>query len=255
MKIGIMNNPSLSVYDEIVAVGTAKFDFVDLTIEGPNLSFDVDMVRDLLDRHNLAVVGHTDPCLPYAYPVEGIRESCLKELERCAKLFSELSTEIINIYPCYSSPPCRKQDLLTMNIEALKLIEQMTASYGLTLVLENFWPPFDSVKNFKTILSEIPRLGLHLDFGHANIGKDDGDVFCRHFGHAIKHVHFSDNRSNGDHHMPLGVGSVNWKKMVSALKMIEYDGTITLEIFCNDSTVTFDYLEISKRLLLYLWNS
>ena len=255
MKIGIMNNPSLSVYDEIVAIGAAKFDFVDLTIEGPNLSFDVDNVRELLDRHNLAVVGHTDPCLPYAYPIDEIQKSCLKELERCAKLFYELGAEIINIHPCYSSPPCRKHDLLPMNIEALKVIEQMTASYGLTLVLENFWSPFDSVKNFKTILSEIPRLGLHLDFGHANIGKDDGDVFCGHFGHAIKHVHFSDNRSNGDHHMPLGVGNVNWKKMVSALHKIEYDGTITLEIFCNDSTVSFEYLDLSKRFLLNLWNS
>jgi len=254
MKIGIMNNPSFPVYAEIVAIGTAKFDFVDLTIEGPNLSFDVDRVKELLDRYNLTVVGHTDPCLPYAYPVDGIRESCLKELERCAKLFSELSVEIMNIHPCYSSPPCRKQDLLSMNIEALKAIEQMTESYGLNLVLENFRSPFDCVENFKTILSEIPRLGLHLDFGHANIGKDDGAVFCKQLGYAIEHVHFSDNRSNDDHHMPLGVGTINWKKMVSALKMIEYDGTITLEIFCSDHTVMFDYLEISKNLLLNLWN-
>ena len=254
MKIGVMNNPSLSVYDEITAIGTAKFDFVDLTIEGPNLSFDVGRVMELLDKYNLSVVGHTDPCLPYAYPIDGIRESSFRELERCAKLFSELNAEIMNIHPCYSSPPCRKQDLLAMNIEALKAIEQMTESHGLKLVLENFRSPFDTIENFKTILSEIPRLGLHLDFGHSNIGNDDGDAFCRHLGYAIEHVHFSDNRSNDDHHMPLGVGSINWKKMVSALKMIDYDETITLEIFCNDSTVVFDYLEISKRLLLSLWN-
>ena len=254
MKIGIMNNPSLSVYDEIASIGTAKFDFVDLTIEGPNLSFDANRVRELLARYDLAVIGHTDPCLPYAYPVEGIRESCLRELERCAKLFSELNAETMNIHPCYSSPPGRKQDLLAMNIEALKTIRQMTESYGLNLVLENFRAPFDSVENFKIILSEIPKLGMHLDFGHANMGRDDGDDFCRHLGYAIGHVHLSDNRSNDDHHMPLGVGNVNWKKMVSALKMIEYDGTITLEVFCNDPTVSFEYLEISKRLLLRLWN-
>jgi sugar phosphate isomerase/epimerase len=254
MKIGVMNNPSLCVYDEIAAIAAAKFDFVDLSIEGPTLSFDVVKMREFLARYNLTVVGHTDPSLPYAYPIDGIRESCFREFERCAKLFSELNAQIMNIHPCYSSPPCRKQDLLAMNIEALKAIEQMTENYGLKLVLENFRSPFDSVENFKAILSEIPRLGLHLDFGHANIGKDDGDVFCRHLGYAIKHVHFSDNRSNDDHHMPLGVGNVNWRQMVSALKMIEYDETITLEIFCNDSTVSFEYLEISRMLLLNLWN-
>ncbi|MCP4721151.1 MAG: sugar phosphate isomerase/epimerase, partial [Desulfobacteraceae bacterium] len=36
MKIGIMNNPSKSVYDEAAFCGKAGFDFLDLTIEGPN---------------------------------------------------------------------------------------------------------------------------------------------------------------------------------------------------------------------------
>ena len=80
MKIGVMNKPSASVYDEIEAIGKAKFDFVDLTIEGYNRYFDVPKVIELLEKHHLDVVGHTDPCLPYAYPVKGIRKACLKEL-------------------------------------------------------------------------------------------------------------------------------------------------------------------------------
>jgi len=254
MKIGLMNNPSASVYKEIEAFGKAEYDFLDLTIEGPGLILDVERVRRLLDEYHLSVVGHTDPCLPYAYPIKGVREACFKELERCAKLFSALGAKVMNIHPCYACPPRMRSDLLELNIEALKPIEQMAGHLGLALVLENYKAPFDRVSNFKTILGEIPALQVHLDFGHTNMGQDDGESFCRHLGPAIKHVHFSDNRSTEDHHMPLGVGSVDWEKAVSALKGIGYDGTITLEVFCDDHTVLFHYLNISRNLVLELWS-
>ena len=251
-----MNDPSASVYDEITSFGEANYDFVDLTIEGPNaLNPDPEKVLSLLDQYNLSVVGHTDPCLPYAYPIKSVRKACFQELERCAKIFSFIGATIINIHPCYCCPPAMKENLVQLNIEALKPLTEMATSYGLTLVFENFKAPFDSVFTYVQLLQEVPGLKIHLDFGHTNLGRDDGVTFCTHLGTHIKHVHFSDNRSTGDHHMPLGVGSVDWKNAVSALKSIGYDGTITLEVFCDDRSVSFQYLEISRRLVQNLWNS
>ncbi|MDY6970241.1 MAG: sugar phosphate isomerase/epimerase, partial [Spirochaetota bacterium] len=85
MKIGIMNNPSSSIYNEIIEIGEAGFDFLDLTIEGPDaMNIDIVRVSELINQYNLSVVGHTDPCLPYAYPSLGIRVACLNDLEKCA---------------------------------------------------------------------------------------------------------------------------------------------------------------------------
>jgi sugar phosphate isomerase/epimerase len=100
----------------------------------------------------------------------------------------------------------------------------------------------------------VPGMGVHLDFGHANMGTDNYQTFCNHFGKIIKHVHFSDNRSTGDHHMPLGVGNIDWKDAIKSLKTIGYDGTITLEVFCDDSRMLFPYLELSRKLLLEFWH-
>ena len=255
MKIGVMNNPAKSVYDEVTAIGDARFDFVDLTIEGPAaLDIDVDKLQAILDSYGLSITGHTDPCLPYAYPIRGIRDACLKELERCAGIFSALGSGVMNIHPSYFCPPAMRNNIVDLNIEALKPIVEMAASYGLTVIFENFKAPFDRVSIIKTIMEGVPGLALHLDFGHTNFGKDNHYVFCKKLGQSLRHVHFSDNRGRDDNHMPLGVGSINWKDAVKSLKSIGYDDTITLEVFCDDAAMVFKYLDLSRKLVLDLWN-
>jgi sugar phosphate isomerase/epimerase len=129
----------------------------------------------------------------------------------------------------------------------------MAYSYGLTVAFENYKPPFDRVSTFKALLTEVAGLSLHLDFGHANMGRDNHEVFCRQLGHHITHVHFSDNRSTADHHMPLGVGNIDWKNAVNSLKATGYNGTITLEVFCDDSEMLFKYLDLSRKFVRKLW--
>ena len=255
MKIGVMNHPAKPVYDEVVSFGKARFDFVDLTIEGPKASnIDTEKMRLILDRYNMTVTGHTDPCLPWAYPIKAIRKACLRELERCAAIFSALGSKIMNIHPCYFCPPAMKNALVELNIDALKPIVEMAASYELTVVLENFKAPFDRISTFNALFQAVAGLGLHLDFGHTNIGKDDHEIFCKQLGERIEHVHFSDNRSSADDHMPLGVGNIKWKSAVKALKATGYDGTITLEVFCEDPVMLYQYLAVSRKLVLDLWH-
>lgn len=255
MKIGIMNNPSKSVYDEAAFCGKTGFDFLDLTIEGPHATtVDVSRLQPILDTYGLTITGHTDPCLPYAYPIQTVRDACLLELTRCAKILSATGAKVMNIHPCYFCPPAMKRDLLEFAIEALPPIVAMAASHGLTMVFENFKAPFDRVSTFKTLLAAVPDLKLHLDFGHANFGRDSYELFCKELGEHIQHVHFSDNRSRSDDHMPLGVGTVDWKKAVKLLKATGYDSTITLEVFCNDPNMQYKYLDMSRRLVLELWD-
>jgi endonuclease IV len=113
-----------------------------------------------------------------------------------------------------------RKDLLAFNIEAVKPIVAMAASHGLKVVFENYKTPFDRASTFKTLLAAVPCLKLHLDFGHTNFGLDNHEFFCRELGEHVQHVHFSDNRSRSDDHMPLGVGTVDWKKAVNVLTPI-----------------------------------
>ena len=254
MKIGVMNHPAKPVYEQIISFGKAGFDFLDLTIEGPNaINIDTEKLLQILNGYNMFVTGHTDPCLPWAYPIKSVRKACLKELERCAAIFSALGAKIMNIHPCYFCPPAMRHTLVELNIAALNPIVEMAGSHGLTVVLENFKAPFDRVSTFQAILREVAGLGLHLDFGHANLGKDGPVTFCQQLGQHIEHVHFSDNRSSADDHMPLGVGNINWKNAVNALKATDYDGTITLEVFCDEPQMLLRYLDLSRKFIQELW--
>jgi len=255
MQIGRMNNPAKSIYDETENCGKAGLEFLDLTIEGPMaIRVDVRRLQPILQSFDLSITGHTDPCLPHAYPIPAVRTACLQELERCAGIFSALGAKVMNVHPCYACPPALRRDLIAFNIEALGPIVDMAASYGLTVVFENYKAPFDRVSTFKTLLAAVPGLRLHLDFGHTNFGFDSHEVFCGELGDAIGHVHFSDNRARNDDHMPLGVGSIDWQKAVRGLKATGYDGTITLEIFCNSTEMQDKYLDTSRKLVLELWD-
>jgi len=44
------------------------------------------------------------------------------------------------------------------------------------------------------------------------------------------------------------------KNAVNSQKTIGYDDTITREVFCDDPTMLFHYLDLSRRLVLDLWN-
>lgn len=255
MRLGMMNNPKRPVTAEVERIARDGYSFIDLTMEGPQAAhFDVAAVRDLLQQHGLGVSGHTDPNLPYAYPIASIRQASFGELERCAAAFAALGATVMNIHPCYQCPPTMKRSLVDLNQDALGPIAEMARSYGLRLVLENFKAPFDSVRVFKRILKAVPGLGLHLDVGHANLGGAGTLAFCRMLGGKLAHVHLSDNRGREDDHMPVGAGNIDWATVISALRATGYDGNITLEVFTDTDAWALEYLKISRNIVQTLWD-
>jgi len=96
--------------------------------------------------------------------------------------------------------------------------------------------------------SNLSGLYLTLDLGHANLFGKSIEEFIRKFHTKIRHVHLHDNDGRKDLHLPMGVGNINWEKILKTLKR-NYDGTITLEVFSKDR----DYVVLSKEKLRRLW--
>jgi sugar phosphate isomerase/epimerase len=55
------------------------------------------------------------------------------------------------------------------------------------------------------------------------------------FRDKIIHIHWHDNHGKRDEHLPIGEGLIDHQKAIKALKDIDYDRTITLEVFTTNS--------------------
>ena len=256
MKIGMMNNPQLDPRGEIVWCHQHRFDFLDLTLE-PSAAHpkqvEVKRIRRALQEANLEIIGHTAYYLPWASPFETLRKAALKEVGWALEVFADLGAAKVTVHPDRSIPFAFHPDtILEKNMESLERMEEMAHPLGIQILVENMDRFFNTSEQIRKTLDRMPRLGFHLDVGHANLNveRNRTEEFLKVFRDRLVHVHLSDNFGRSeDLHLPLGAGTISWKKVIPMLKKSGYDGTITLEVFSPDRR----YLLFSREKLKELW--
>ena len=107
------------------------------------------------------------------------------------------------------------------------------------------------IKQFSYIVHNIPDLIVLLDVGHAFIegGMKRIKNYIDTFENKIFHIHLHDNHGLEDEHLPFGAGNIDFKKVVQWLKEINYDKTITFEVFTSYKDAVR-----SREIFKKLWN-
>lgn len=256
VKIGIMNNPRADLQEEIAWAAKNGFDFLDLTLEPPAVQagkISVPETRRALEERRLEALGHTAYYLPIASPYESLRQAAVKEMRQALEVFSSLGVSKMTIHPDRSIPfAVGPRKVMEKNLTSLEEIAAAAGPLGIQILVENMDRTFNTVAQIREALSHFPRMGFHLDIGHANLNveRNRTEEFLQAFHGRLAHVHLSDNFGRADDlHLPLGAGNIDWKKMVAALKSYGYDGTMTLEVFSADRR----HLLASREKLLELW--
>jgi sugar phosphate isomerase/epimerase len=199
------------------------------------------------------VVGHTAFYLPLASPFEEIRCAALEELRRCIEVFAEIGVTWMNIHPDRHTPMHPRSYYIHRNIQSLTELFPLAERCGVGLMIENLPGDFNTPEQLGELLDPLPQLGLHLDIGHANllVPYQMTRNILQRYGSRLRHVHLHDNKGGGaDLHLPLGCGTVDWRRAIAELKDWNYDGTITLEVFTPDR----DFLRHSRDLLRRAWD-
>ena len=255
MLIGAMNHPGKDVLHEIDWIAAMGLDFIDLTLEPPlaaSWKIDRAAVRDALQRHRLGVVGHTAFYLPLASGIEEIRQASLQELRRCVDAFAEIGASWMNVHPDRHAPMHDRRFFVERNIATLQELLPYATERGVGVMIENLPGDFNTAKELGELLDPLPKLGLHLDIGHANlmVVRSTVEELMAAYGTRLRHVHLHDNKGgSADLHLPLGTGTVDVRGAVGLLKRFGYDGTITLEVFTPDP----HHLAYSRDLLQRIW--
>lgn len=256
MLIGGMNHPAHDVQGEIRWMAELGLDFIDLTLEPPAAAtwrINPGEVRRMTQDHGMRVVGHTAFYLPFANPFESIRCAAVDELRRCLDVFAQVGAKWMNLHPDRHAPMHDRTFYISRNLESLRELQVYADQAGVGLMIENLPGDFNNATQLGELLEPMPKLGLHLDIGHANlmVPWNTTEEILAEWGSRLQHVHLHDNKGgHADLHLPLGAGNLDLRWSLRQLITCGFDGTITLEVFTPDR----HFFEYSRDVLRRTWD-
>lgn len=163
-----------------------------------------------------------------------------EDLRGAMELAADIGAEIVVFHPGRVPPEYRHDSgalgaARSVLYESLEELLPYAERLGVTLAIENKQRGSNrdlilTPGEHRAILERFPGLKACLDFGHLHtLGFDPGE-FVRALEGRLVHVHLHDNRGQSDEHLPLGEGSLDWKRCLSALSGAGFSGTVVLEI-------------------------
>jgi sugar phosphate isomerase/epimerase len=251
--------PLLREAEEIAGLG---FDYMELTMDPPYAHHGAirEQKRELLktlDSLGMALVCHLPTFVSTADLTEALREASIQEMILSVREAADLKPLKVVLHPSFIQGlgAMMLDQARHLALNALERILHEADRLSLPICVENLFPRSLSLvdpEDFDIVFRNFPTARLTLDTGHAHIGhggKEKITAFISRFSNRIGHVHASDNSGRDDEHLPIGVGSIDFPRVVKALKGIGYNDTITLEVFSRDR----DYLRISREKLVAMF--
>jgi sugar phosphate isomerase/epimerase len=160
-----------------------------------------------------------------------LRDVSVREVVNAISSASRMNMSVCTVHPGYLSSigMLDKQSVVAKTRESLKIVEAASKEYGVKVALENM-PNMGAMTMGRTPEELYPllegiELGVCFDVGHANTNKAV-DAWLKHKADFLN-VHIHDNLGDYDAHLPIGLGNVDFKKVVAALS--DYKGLMVIE--------------------------
>lgn len=247
MKYGAMNFPIKPVLEELEDIAALGFDYLELAMDPPNAHWSTitqqkqKFVKALSDL-NMGIVCHMPTFVYTADLTPSIREASINEVIQSLETAADLGAKKAVVHPSLISGMGAfvMEQANPLAVDFIGKVVERSRALGLTPCVENMFPRYRSYvdpEDFLPLFDAFPDLSMTFDTGHANIddqGTNRIQRFLKKFPNRIKHVHVSDNKGQYDDHFAVGEGTVDFKGFVKTLKQMDYNDTITLEVFGKD---------------------
>lgn len=220
-NLGMVNVPYVEILDE----GVHRLDARRL-----------ETIRKIIKEKGFELTLHAPFVdMNIASPNPILRRTILRQLEKSILYASRLDCRLLVFHPGKRTGISEFYPGLDwqLNLESMRYLLDVARRHGVEIAVENVPEPFPflmkSVDDFSRFYNEFDGdIGVTLDIGHANVNHQVLE-FIQQFPKRIVHIHASDNDGTFDFHRGIGYGSVNWEKVASAIKKINYDNIIMLE--------------------------
>ncbi len=215
----------------------AKYGYQALEIQGEPYKYDTAQIKKLLDDHGVRCWGSVTLMLDERNLLakeEDQRARSVTYVKDCIQMVSSLGGEVISVVPgtvgkvVPDSTPEMEWDWC---VTALKEMNDYARTCNVKIGIEpinRFETYFINRGAQALALAEAvaPDCGVCLDIFHMNIEEDDPITAIYEAGDRLVNFHVADNNR-----MACGLGSLDWKAIIKALKDIGYDGALSVE-FC-----------------------
>lgn len=142
-----------------------------------------------------------------------------------------------------------RRKVIDANVKWFSALLPTAEKYGVELLIENIFDyqhvqspdappvPLSRCEDILELLEKIshPLMKTCLDTGHANIAGDDVPRMIHLYGNKLSALHMQDNFGKiypiyEDIHLFPGTARLDWQKIFAALKEINYQGHLNMEI-------------------------
>jgi sugar phosphate isomerase/epimerase len=247
-KFGAMTSIYGNILNEIEEFGRLGFDFVEFSLEEPIIMPDFfsknkERILNLLEKYDMFAVAHAPLFTVLATNFKEVKAGWNEVIESYIKNTSVLKVSKMNFHTFHLVPISKyvpenvEKKFLLGFVKSLRELVELGKKYMMDVVVENAIKisGYSEARHFRYLTDKVPCLGMSLDVGHAFVkgGMKNIENYVKLLGNRIEHVHMHDNHGESDEHLPIGKGKINWKQVVKLLKEINYDKTITFEVFTS----------------------
>lgn len=174
-----------------------------------------------------------------------LRDLAVKRVKQSIDLCDSIGSEIVTVHPGYFLAPEHQELWEELKRNFHKSLEKCLGharEKSVKIGLENIQVPYFFYSNLGELgpfVENEDNLCVTLDIAHAYLlkqrnGSENSEKEIseeiREFGENIEHVHIHDNTGGGDEHLPPGKGQINFKPIIQALRDIDYDNRIIVEV-------------------------
>ena len=192
---------------------------------------------------------------------EELREQRAEWMRRAIRLTAKIGCKnwVIHMMMPYgpNDDGFNDEEFLKINLDFFRKLLPCAKENGVTICLENMPMKHLTYSTTAKTLEIIHMIDdenfkLCLDTGHEAIFGSVADA-VRLAGKDLRTFHIHDNDGKGDRHWFPGMGVVDWKDFMAAIKEIEFDGVLSLECGGNQAFFPSASNDARMKILGALW--
>jgi sugar phosphate isomerase/epimerase len=228
--------------EQIHELGKLGYPFAEISLYVPeDVERELDELLILKTRYGITYIAHY-PNEDDAFDAKILEERFVPRMKKLLNLSGALGITK-GTFHFWMDERYVSHEAASRKIELASELVHSATEVGIILCIENL---SERYYHFMPMFHDVPDLKMTLDIGHGQLLSRENTSFgfIENCFPRIEHVHVHDNRGGkspkDDIHLPLGEGTVDYRRILALLKEKGYESTVTMEVKLADMAKKMD---------------